>query len=265
MTFTAKKSLGQHFLLNPSLLEKIVRVAGIGPDDFVLEIGPGPGGLTIYLAAKAKRVVTVEKDWRFAQKLRDDFKNDSKISIVEADFLNVDLKNILKAHPQWKVVANLPYNVATVILFQLLEERSFFSDLHLMVQREVAERLVAKPGSKDFGILSIMGQLYSENKISMRLPPGAFHPPPKVHSAVVSFRIQKDCRFPIHDLKFFKKLVTAAFGQRRKMLRNAIREVQPGVSPEGLKKILEEAGILPDARAEIVSIQHFAKLANALS
>lgn len=264
MNFRANKTLGQHFLLNPVTLDKIVGLADLGPEDRVLEIGPGPGALTERIAAKAGRLVAVEMDRRFAEALQEKFAGDPKVKIVEGDFLKTDLEELLAPDSQgWKVVANLPYNVATEIIFHLLELSTFFRSFYVMVQKEVAERIVAGPGSKTYGILSVMTQLFSENKIVMKLKPGSFAPPPKVDSAIVRFQISDGCRFPIHKLETFEKVVRAAFGQRRKTIANALKN--GGFGEEKILAALQAAGIEPLARAETVSIEKFAGLANAMA
>lgn len=263
MTFRANKALGQHFLFNPVTLDQIVTLADIGPEDNVLEIGPGPGALTERIAAKARRLIAVEMDRRFAEALREKFLENPKVTIVEDDFLRTNLEKLLGADRSWKVIANLPYNVATEIIFHLLEFSTFFKSFHVMVQREVAERIVAKPGSKTYGILSVMTQLFSENKIVMKLKPGAFAPPPKVDSAIVRFTISEGSRFPIHNLETFEKVVRAAFGQRRKTIANALKG--GGFGEDKIRAALETAAIQPLARAETVPIEKFAALANTLS
>lgn len=258
----AKKNLGQHFLLNPSTLDKILRIAHVTATDNILEIGPGPGGLTERLAAKAARVVAIEKDARFVEELRERLAYLKNLEIIEGDILDVNWKSPPPPFEKggnggipWKVVANLPYNIATEVIFYLLDARQAFSSFYLMVQEEVAERFVAGPGSKNYGNLAILTQIYSKNKIVMRLPPGAFTPPPKVRSAVVEFLIHPTLRFPIQDLEFFKKIVRAAFGQRRKMLRNNLK----GLVSETQ---MERAGIKPTARAEELAIDQFVELSN---
>ena len=266
MSFAAKKSLGQHFLLNPSTIEKILEKAQISPNDHVLEIGPGPGVMTERLARRALNVVAVEKDRRFFELLKEKLSAYSHLTIIEGDFLALDIEKILTPERrQWKVVANLPYNIATEVLFHLLELSYLFTSFHLMVQKEVAERLVAKPGTKNFGILSVFAQLFSENRIVMRLPPGAFTPPPKVDSAVVEFRIAEGCRFDIHHLPTFESVVRSAFGQRRKTITNSLRGGMSHLPSETIRTALEGAGIPPTARAETVSIELFSRLANLLS
>lgn len=264
--FRANRKLGQHFLLNPSTLDKILRLADISKDDRVLEIGPGPGALTGRLAQRAGQVIAVEKDSRFAAHLREKLKSYANVTIIEGDFLELNLEKMLgSSSPRWKAVANLPYNVATEILFHLLEFSTFFQSLHLMVQKEVAARIVAQPGTKDYGILSVFTQLFSENRIVMKLPPGAFSPPPKVDSAVVAFKISEGCRFPIHHLPTFESVVRAAFGQRRKTIANALKGGLRDVPPGKIAEALEKAEIPPSARAETVSIERFSRLANLLS
>ncbi len=258
----AKKSLGQHFLFNPTTIDKILDKAGVKKTDLILEIGPGPGVMTERLARRAGHMVAVEKDRRFAEDLKKRFAGQPNVTIVEADFLNLDLEKTLKG--RWKVIANLPYNIGTEVIFHLLDFSYLFESFHLMVQKEVADRLVAKPGSKDYGILSVFSQLFSENKIEMRLPPGAFSPPPKVHSAVVSFRIAEGCRYSIHYLPTFEQVVRSAFGQRRKMIRNSLKSLSL-FSDEAIDEALSRVGILPSRRAETVSIDQFVRLANELS
>lgn len=259
----AKKSLGQHFLFNPTTIEKILDKAHVTPQDRILEIGPGPGRMTRRLAERAREVIAVEKDRVLAASLQKKLKDCKNLKIVEADFLSIDLGELL-GEGTWKVVANLPYNIATEVIFHLLERSLMFESFHLMVQQEVAERLTAVPGSRDYGILSVFSQLLSENKIVMRLPPGAFTPPPKVHSALVEFRIHEIPRFDIHRLPVFELVVQAAFSQRRKMIRNSLRPSLK-ISDERLDQALRTARIRPETRAEQVSIAQFALLANSLS
>lgn len=264
MGFAAKKNLGQHFLFNPSTIDKILECAGIEENDRVLEIGPGPGTMTKRLVERAGPVIAVEKDRRFAVALRQELGSHSNFQILEEDFLLLPLEKTLSLQEgKWKVVANLPYNIATETIFHLLEFNSFFSSFHLMVQREVADRLVAGPGSKDYGILSIFTQLFSENKIVIKLPPGAFTPPPKVHSAVVFFKISEGCRFPIHHFPTFESVVRVSFNQRRKMIHNSLKKGLPQFSTP-MNDSLHQADILPTARAETVSIHQFVTLANSL-
>lgn len=287
MLFPAKKSLGQHFLHHPGTLDKIFSLAKVSSEDHVLEIGPGPGGLTERMAAKANQVVAIEKDRRFVEELKMNFQNQDHVTIIEGDILKVNLQDQVlslrkgfvdglnrRQKPflvppdlvslSWKVVANLPYNIATEIIFRLLEHRAQIREMYLMVQKEVAERLVASPGSKDYGVLSIMSQLYSENKIVMKLAPGAFFPPPKVHSAVVSFQVSDSCRYNIQDHTLFSKIVRMCFSQRRKMILNPLRTLFPAFTLKQLEERLKKADIPPSERPENVSIEKFSRLTHYL-
>lgn len=265
MKIPAKKSLGQHFLLNPSTIDKILEKAGVKPTDRILEIGPGPGIMIGKLISRVSEVIAVEKDRRFFEKLREKFSGKKNVALIEGDILDLEIPKILSpGTAKWKVVANLPYNIATEVIFHLLEFNSLFDSFYLMVQREVAERLTAKPGSKDYGILSVFSQLFSENRIVMRLPPGAFTPPPKVHSALVEFCVSENCRFSIHDLPTFETVVRAAFGQRRKMVSNALQHGFPNLAPEAIRATLIANGFSPSLRAERIPIDGFVKIANHL-
>ena len=269
MKFFTKKSLGQHFLLNPSTIDKILSKACVSSEDRVLEIGPGPGLMTARLAQKAGRVIAVEKDTGLLKVLQEKMAEFSHVTLLEGDFLSMDLKNILIPDDgPWKVIANLPYNVATEIIFRLFESRRFFSSFYLMVQREVAERLVARPNAdlpKDYGFLSVMSQLYSANRIVMRLPPGAFTPPPKVHSAIVEFQVSQTPRLDVADEDLFRKVVQAAFQQRRKTIENSLQGGFSHLSREVIREALRASGIEPSLRAETIAPERFAALARQLA
>ncbi|MBI2082000.1 MAG: ribosomal RNA small subunit methyltransferase A [Deltaproteobacteria bacterium] len=264
MKFRAKKSLGQHFLLNPTTIDSLLKKAHLSTEDQVLEIGPGPGLMTEKIAQKAKRLITVEKDHHYAEELKTKLKHLLHVTIVEGDFLSINLEKLLESGT-WKVIANLPYNIATEVIFHLLEVSSLFSAFYLMLQKEVAERITAVPGSKNYGILSIFSQLISKNHIVMRLPPGAFTPPPKVHSAVVEFLVQETTPYDIHHLPTFESVVQAAFSQRRKMIRNGLKNVFNTMRPENMDRALKDSGIDPQARGETLPISKLANLANLLS
>lgn len=264
MRFATKKSLGQHFLTNPATINKIVSLAQLQSTDQVLEIGPGPGWMTAQIAATAGRVVAIEKDERLIAPLRE--KLPDHVTIIAGDILATDLTTLLPPGP-WKVIANLPYNIATEVIFRLLgvnfhtegvpPGRPYMTQCHLMVQREVAERLVATPDRpKDYGVLSIMVQVWAQTRIVMRLPPGAFAPPPKVDSAVVEFRLTDKPRYEIYDFPLFQKIVRTAFTQRRKMMRSTLTEFLP---------YFEKAGILSTDRPERIKIEQFVRLANAVT
>ena len=258
----AKKSLGQNFLLDLNLTAKIARMAGDLSGCDVLEVGPGPGGLTRGLLAEgARRVVAVEKDARCLPALQAiAAAYPGRLTVLQGDALGLDLSAHLV--PPVKVVANLPYNVGTELLIRWLTPPlwpPFWSSLTLMFQREVAERIVARPGSGAYGRLAILAQWRAEAKIVMTLPPEAFIPAPKVHSAVVHLTALPAPRFPA-DPAMLSRVTAAGFGQRRKMLRASLRGLAPDIA-----EILQRLGIAPTARAEEIPLEGFCAIARALA
>lgn len=254
----ARKALGQNFLLDLNLTAKIARAAGDLAQCDVLEVGPGPGGLTRALLAEgARHVLAVEKDERCLPALAEIAAAfPGRLEVVQGDALEVDAAARLT--PPVRVVANLPYNVGTELLTGWLSPPAwppFWQSLTLMFQKEVAERIVARPGSKAYGRLAILSQWRCEARIVMTLPPEAFTPAPKVHSAVVHLTALPGPRFPA-DAKVLNRIVAAGFNQRRKMLRASLR----GIAPEIEAKLLA-AGIAPTARAEEVPLEAFCALA----
>lgn len=257
----ARKALGQNFLLDLTLTARIARQAGDLSARDVLEVGPGPGGLTrALLAAGARRVLAVEKDARCLPALAQIAEAyPGRLDVIEGDALAVDVATHLTA--PYAVCANLPYNVGTELLVRWLSGATWppdWSSLTLMFQREVAERIVAAPGSKAYGRLAVLSQWRSEAHIAMTLPPGAFTPPPKVHSAVVSIKALPQPRYPARAATL-QRVTAMAFNQRRKMLRAALR----GLTPE-IEDLLHSAGIVPTERAETVTIAQFCALAEAV-
>ena len=257
----AKKSLGQNFLLDLNLTEKIARQAGDLRDCDVLEIGPGPGGLTRGLLSQgARRVLAVEKDARCLPALAEIAAvSDGRLQVVQGDALDIDAASMLT--PPVRIIANLPYNVGTELLVRWLDPGvwpPFWESLTLMFQREVAERIVAQPGGKAYGRLAILSQWRTTPRIVMTLPPEAFTPAPKVHSAVVHFTRLDEPRFPA-DPKVLQRVVAMAFNQRRKMLRAALKGAAPDIEDR-----LRSVGIPPTERAEQVSLEGFCALARAL-
>jgi 16S rRNA (adenine1518-N6/adenine1519-N6)-dimethyltransferase len=255
---SAKKALGQNFLLDLNLTAKIARVAGDLSGADVLEVGPGPGGLTRgLLASGARRVVAVEKDARCLPALAQIAEAyPGRLEVIHGDALALDWRAHLEA--PIKVVANLPYNVGTELLVRWLTPGTWppaWTSLTLMFQREVAERIVAQPGSKAYGRLAILAQWRTEARIAMTLPPEAFTPPPKVRSAVVHLTALPVPRFPAEP-QILSRVVAAAFNQRRKMLRSALRGLAPDIETR-----LTEAGIPPTARAEDITLEAFCRLA----
>ncbi len=257
----AKKSLGQNFLLDLNLTAKIARLAGDLTQSDVLEIGPGPGGLTRGLLAEgARRVLAIEKDPRCVPALEEIANRyPDRLQIINGDALDVNPLEHLT--PPIKVAANLPYNVGTELLVRWLtppEWPPFWDSLTLMFQREVAQRIVATPGSKAYGRLALLAQWRSDPKIVMDLPPEAFSPPPKVNSAVVHLTALPAPRYPA-DPGTLNKVVAAAFNQRRKMLRSALKSVSPDIEDH-----LTAVGIKPTERAEQVDLEAFCALARQL-
>ncbi len=257
----ARKSLGQNFLLDLNLTAKIARQAGDLTACDVLEVGPGPGGLTRGLLAEgARHVLAVEKDARCLTALAEiAAAYPGRLTVVEGDAMEIDA--LARLTPPIRIVANLPYNVGTELLVRWLTPKVWppaWESLTLMFQREVAQRIVAQPGSKAYGRLAILAQWRCDARLVMDLPPEAFTPPPKVRSAVVHLTALPAPRFPA-DAAMLSKVVAAAFNQRRKMLRAALR----GLAPD-IEEMLTAAGIPPTARAEEIGIEGFCRLARLL-
>ncbi|WP_347824826.1 16S rRNA (adenine(1518)-N(6)/adenine(1519)-N(6))-dimethyltransferase RsmA [uncultured Planktomarina sp.] len=258
----AKKSLGQNFLLDLNITSKIARLAGDISGHDVLEVGPGPGGLTRgLLAAGARRVVALEKDPRCMGALAQiAAAYPGRLDVFNADALDFDIRGQLTGPV--RVVANLPYNVGTELLVRWLTPKdwpAFWSSLTLMFQKEVAERIIAKPGTKAYGRLGILAQWKSSPSVVMELPPEAFTPPPKVHSAVVHLEALAEPRFPA-PAGLLSSTVAMAFNQRRKMLRSSLKSAAPDI-----ETALRDAGLEPTARAEEISLEGFCALARRLA
>jgi 16S rRNA (adenine1518-N6/adenine1519-N6)-dimethyltransferase len=259
----AKKSLGQNFLLDLNLTRKIARFAGDVSHQTVVEIGPGPGGLTRALLIEgAKRVVAIERDDRCLPALAEISAHfPGRLDVIAGDALDVDWPKLLNDASRASIVANLPYGVASLLLVNWLETEPWppwYDRMILMFQREVAERIVAAPNSKAYGRLSVLAQWRTEAKIVMTLPPDAFTPPPKVSSAIVEFRprAKPEPQCSVHTLA---RVTAAAFGQRRKMLRASLKQLT--AFPELL---LKRADLSPEKRAENLSVDEFARLALVL-
>lgn len=258
---SARKSLGQNFLLDLNLTAKIARQAGDLDECDVLEIGPGPGGLTRGLLSEgARKVVAVEKDTRCIAALNDiAAAYPGRLEVINGDALEID--PLAHLTPPIRVAANLPYNVGTELLVRWLTPPDwppFWQSLTLMFQREVAERIVAQPGSKAYGRLAILAQWRAEARIAMSLPPGAFTPPPKVSSAVVHLTALPEPRYPA-DARTLSRVVAAAFNQRRKMLRASLKGTAPDIEDR-----LLAAGIKPTERAEQIPLEAFCALAREI-
>jgi 16S rRNA (adenine1518-N6/adenine1519-N6)-dimethyltransferase len=259
---TAKKSLGQNFLLDLNLTARIARAAGALEKITVVEIGPGPGGLTrALLAAGARRVIAIERDSRAIDALGEIAAHyPGRLEIIAGDALEFDPAPLLNGAPA-RVVANLPYNIATPLLIRWLSAEPWppwYDSLVLMFQREVAERIVAPPGSKTYGRLSVFAAWRTESRILFDIAPSAFVPPPKVTSSLVQLLPR---RAPLAcDRRLLERVTEAAFGQRRKMLRQSLKSLGADPAP-----LLESAGIDPTERAEQIPVEGFVALANALA
>lgn len=262
----ARKSFGQNFLTDRNVVARIAGLVDTSPAEQILEIGPGKGALTELLAADGGRLVAVELDTRLVPLLRAKFSNNPRVEIVQGDILAVDLREVLagRGEGQWKLAANLPYNISTPVLFMLLDHRDLFSRFVLMLQKEVGDRLAAAPGGKDYGALSVLFQLHFEIAREFIVKPGSFHPVPKVDSVVLSFVPLERPRAEVGDESFFRRVVKGAFAMRRKTLWNCLKGADLGVSGEGIAASLAHCGIDPGRRGETLDLDEFAALTRAL-
>jgi 16S rRNA (adenine1518-N6/adenine1519-N6)-dimethyltransferase len=251
-----RRSLGQNFLVASPVVERIVAAAR-ATGRVVVEIGPGLGALSDALAAIAGELFLVEIDARMAERLQERFATVANVHVVAADALAVDYSKLLAGRGRAVAVGNLPYSVGSQILLRLIEAGASFERLLLMLQREVAERLIAKPGTKAYGVLTLWTALRGEAEIVLRVSRGSFVPRPKVESAVVSVTLHTAPRVSIDDEERFRAVVRAAFGQRRKTLRAALAKIAWAAD-------IERAGIDPGRRGETLSLAEFARLANVL-
>jgi len=251
-----KKSLGQNFLIDLEVLNLIEEISELTKNDEVLEIGAGLGTLTRFLAVRTKRVVAVEKDKRLFEKLKEYLSQISNIELILDDALKIDFKRYIK-RKKMKVVSNLPYSVSSPIIIRLLENKDLFSVLALMIQREVGERISAKPGGKVYGSISVLAQTFMEVSIELLVPPEAFWPKPKVDSVVLKLVPLIEPTIKIPDEKLFKKIVRAAFSSRRKILANSLCSL---FSKDIADELLKSAGIDRKRRAETLSIVEFGRL-----
>jgi 16S rRNA (adenine1518-N6/adenine1519-N6)-dimethyltransferase len=255
MTFRARKRFGQHFLHDASIVERIVAAVGAGPEDTVLEIGPGGGALTAGLLASGCVLHAIELDRDLVPRLRERYGREPRFHLHEGDALKIDLRTLQPAPVgRWRVVGNLPYNVSTPLLFHLLDQYQLIEDMHVMLQREVVERMAAAPGGRDYGRLTVMLAPFAEIEALFDVPPGSFAPPPRVWSTVARLRMRTHPSFPV-DARY-GRVVQAAFSQRRKTLRNALRQELDAAT-------IAACGIDPGARAETLTPAEFGKLALA--
>jgi len=265
-----KKSLGQNFLIDPNVLRKIVAAAGLDKSKGALEIGPGIGALTQQLAKEAGTVVAVEIDQRLLPLLRETLSGYPHTTVVHGDVLKVDLRLLFEEHfqscGQISVVANLPYYITTPIIMKLLEEKLPLENMVVMIQKEVADRMSAKPGGKEYGSLSIAVQYYCEPEIVTIVPRTVFVPQPNVDSAVIKLKVRRQPAVEVEDEVFFFDVVQACFVQRRKTIYNNLAARYFTKETKGqLEPILLAAGIEPSRRGETLSMQEYARLSSVLS
>ena len=257
----ATKKFGQNFLVDANIVRGIVDSAEAGPGDKILEIGPGIGTLTQGLAESGAEVIAVEIDKKLPAVLAETLKGYDNVTIVPGDILKVNIREIMGEGP-FKVAANLPYYITTPILMALLEQHLPITHIVTMVQKEVAERMVAKPGSRIYGALSVAVQYYTEPHIAYDVPPRSFIPAPEVDSVVIACKVRDTPAVAVKDEKVFFRVVKAAFGQRRKTISNAMKGA--GFDREQIAAAFEKAGIDAGRRGETFSLEEFGRLADAL-
>ena len=264
--FAFQKRFGQNFLIDAHVLEKIVSAAGITKDDCVLEIGPGIGTMTQYLAESAGQVIAVEIDTNLLPILADTLKDYSNVKVINQDILKVDINELVKEYNNGrtiKVVANLPYYITTPIIMGLFESNVPIDNITVMVQKEVADRMQVGPGSKDYGALSLAVQYYASPYIVANVPPNCFIPRPNVGSAVIRLTRYQEPPVQVKDPKLMFKLIRASFNQRRKTLQNGLNNSpEISFSKEEITKAIESLGVSPSVRGEALSLEQFAQLAN---
>ena len=266
--FTVQKKYGQNFLVDERVVEKIIAAAGITKEDCVLEIGPGMGSLTQYLAEAAGHVVAVEIDRMLVPILQETLRDYDNVTVLNQDILKTDIMELTQRYHDGapvKVVANLPYYITTPIIMQLLESRMPLRSITVMVQKEVADRMQAKPGSKDYGALSLAVQYYSRPQIAANVPPNCFIPRPKVGSAVIHLDCEGMPVLDVKDEKLLFALIRASFNQRRKTLVNGLKNA-PGLSfdREQILNAVKKLGWKETVRGEELTLEQFAYLADFL-
>ncbi len=267
----ANKALGQNFLINANVIENIVESSNIKREDLVIEIGPGLGTLTKYLLEKAGRVICVELDKRMIEILKDRFKNFDKLEILNQDILEVNLNELINKEKEKynlqnvKVVANLPYYITTPIIMMLLEQELNLDSITVMIQKEVADRLIAIPGKKNTGAITYTIYYYAETEEILEVPNSSFIPAPEVTSKVIKLKLRKEKPIQVKNEELMFKIIKLAFSQRRKTLVNSLVNSKIFSSKEEAEKILKEIKLDKNIRAEKLSLQDFASIANCIS
>ncbi len=266
--FNFQKKFGQNFLIDTHVLEKIIDAAGITKDDFVLEIGPGIGTMTQYLCENAREVAAVEIDNNLIPILKDTLKEYDNVEVIHEDILKVDIQELAQRKNQGrpiKVVANLPYYITTPIIMGLFESHVPIASITIMVQKEVADRMQAGPGSKDYGALSLAVQFYAKPEIVANVPPNCFMPRPNVGSAVIRLTRHETVPVDVLDEKMMFHIIRASFNQRRKTLANGLNNA-PGIplSKEQIQESITALGVPVNIRGEALTLEQFAKLSNIM-
>ena len=267
--FVFQKRFGQNFLIDTHVLERIIEASEITKDDFVLEIGPGIGTMTQYLAEAAREVTAVEIDDALIPILKDTLKEWDNVTVLHGDILKTDIRKIADEKNQGrpiKVVANLPYYITTPIIMGLFESHVPVDSITVMVQKEVADRMQTGPGSKDYGALSLAVQYYAEPKIVANVPPNCFMPQPKVGSAVIRLTRHQNPPVTTLDEKLMFRLIRASFNQRRKTLSNSLKNSQElPYSKEEVEAAIKECGLPLNIRGEALTLEQFARLSDTFS
>ena len=266
--FSFQKKFGQNFLIDTHVLERIIKEAEITKEDMVLEIGPGIGTMTQYLCESAKKVVAVEIDKNLIPILQDTLSEYDNISIINEDILKVDINKLVLEENEGKaikVVANLPYYITTPIIMGLFEKKVNVESITVMVQKEVALRMQAGPGTKDYGALSLAVQYYSEPEIVANVPPNCFMPRPNVSSAVIRMKLHKEPKVSVENEKLLFKIIRASFSQRRKTLVNSINNSAELNFTEQVVSALGIMGLTENIRGEALSLEQFAELSDVLN
>lgn len=267
-----RKRLGQNFLMDIHAIDKIVRIAGITGEDTVVEIGAGLGVMTARIAGKAGRVIALEIDGSMVTILKEELKDFENVNIIETDVLRYDFSSPLRqdglAFPpgRIKIIGNIPYNISSPILFHLLDYRTHIDSMVLMLQKEVADRISASPGTKAYGTLSVILSMYFETSKEFSVPAGCFYPPPRIDSAVIRMAVRENPCISLESGSFFQQVVRAAFGKRRKTLINNLR-YSPILTrfPGGdIAAVLDRLGIDGRRRGETLTVEEFGRLSNAL-
>ncbi len=256
-TFFAKKRLGQNFLVDKRVINRIVNACELSIDEDIFEIGPGTGALTREFAPQVRRIIAIEADRQLVEKLKAEFAPD-KLEIYCGDFLRFDLSRIPRPI---KAVGNLPYYISSPIIARVLDQKHIFSALFMTAQLEFGERLVAHPGGKDYGALSVLVQFYANTKLLFNIGSRSFRPVPKVNSCFIRMDLRDKPAVEVKNTRFFEQVVRSGFSQRRKNLLNALATLGP---KDVLARVFVKAGISPQARAESLSMDDFARLSDAL-